>query len=79
VTVRGEMRIHVGSAAEAQVLAAALQADDAALAPCRAEGPFVVVALRGATPMGVLRTLDDALDCLRAAGPAGTSAPKESR
>ncbi|MEA3143831.1 MAG: hypothetical protein QOG31_1155 [Thermoplasmata archaeon] len=81
MSVTGEMRIDAGSAAEAKILAAALQADDAGIAPCRAEGTFVVVSLRSATAMGALRTLDDALECLRAARapPPGTSAPKGSR
>lgn len=70
MSVHGELRIDAGSPAEAQVLAAALQADDADAAAIRAEGTHVVVALRGATAMGVLRTLDDVLECLRAARPA---------
>jgi hypothetical protein len=74
MSVSGEARIDVGSAAEAKVLAAALNADDAAIAPCRAEGRFVVVQVRAATAMGALRTLDDVLDCLR-----GAVAAKESR
>ncbi|MEA3203983.1 MAG: hypothetical protein QOI63_1663 [Thermoplasmata archaeon] len=78
MSVRGELRIDVGSATEARLLAAALTADDAELAPCRAEGTQVVVALRAQSPMGVLRTLDDVLDCLRAARP-GSAGPKESR
>jgi hypothetical protein len=78
MTLHGELRIDAGSAAEAKVLAAALAADDAGLAPCRAEGTNVVVTLRGATAMGALRTLDDVLECLRAARP-GPPASKESR
>ncbi|HEX2066569.1 MAG TPA: hypothetical protein VHI93_07135 [Candidatus Thermoplasmatota archaeon] len=75
---RGEMRIDAGSAGEARVLAAALGADDAAVAPCRAEGRFVVVALDARTPGGALRTLDDALECLRAAR-SPSPATKDSR
>jgi len=70
--VVGELRLDAGSPAEARVLAAALQADDAAHAPCRAEGRHVVVALQGTTALGVLRTLDDVLDCARATRQAGT-------
>jgi hypothetical protein len=76
--VQGEARFDAGSEAEARILAAALQADDGDLAPCRAEGRHVVVTLRGASAMGVLRTLDDAIECLRAARPGGPAA-KESR
>lgn len=85
--VRGEARFDAGSPAEARLLAAALAADDAAIAPCRAEGSQVVVQFTSGSALGLLRSLDDVVECLRAArpppaagaGPVGRPAPKESR
>ena len=82
--VHAELRIDAGSAAEARILAAALRVDDAGMAACRADGQHVVVSLTGTSARGILRGMDDVLECLRAARPtiagasSGTSAPKAS-
>lgn len=54
---------------EAEQLRRSIAADDAGHLTLRVEGATLVVEADSATPLGVLRTLDDVLGCLRAAEP----------
>ncbi len=64
------IRIHCGSAAEARTLQAALAPDDPGHVRSRMEGAILVLEADADSMMGLLRSLDDALGCLRAAGVA---------
>jgi hypothetical protein len=64
------LRIRCADAAEAARLLRALAPDDPGSADLRAEGADLLVAARSASALGALRTVDDVLGCLRAAGPA---------
>jgi hypothetical protein len=63
------LRIRCRDAAEATRLLRALAADDPGHATLRQEGAGLVVEASSATALGLLRTLDDLLGCLRAAEP----------
>jgi len=63
------LRIRCRDAAEAERLRRALAADDPGHAVLGVDGPELLLAAQGATPLGLLRTLDDLLGCLRAAQP----------
>lgn len=66
---QASLRIRMRDAAAAQRLVRSLAADDAGSAAILAEGRDVIVACSAATAMGLLRTLDDLLGCVRAAEP----------
>ena len=67
---RAEVRIACASSTEAHTLLAALAPDDGGHLRSRVEGEALVLDAEADTMMGLLRTLDDALACLRAAGTA---------
>lgn len=60
------LRIQCRSAEEAQQWLAALVADDADALQAAVEDDTLVLHAQARTRMGLLRTLDDALECLRA-------------
>lgn len=66
-TSRAEVRVACGDAAAAAILMAALQADDPGHIDVRVDGSDLVLVATADSRMGLLRTLDDALQCLRAA------------
>ena len=63
------LRLRCRDAAEAERLRLSLAADDDGHASLRVEGAVLVVEARSGTALGLLRTLDDVLGCLRAAEP----------
>lgn len=63
------LRIRCADAAEAGRLLRALAPDDPGGVGLRVEGADLVVDARSPTALGALRTVDDVLGCLRAAGP----------
>lgn len=63
------VRLRLRDAAAAQRMARSLAADDPGSAALAAEGRDVVVACSAASALGLLRTLDDLLGCVRAAEP----------
>lgn len=63
-----EVRIHCGDPDAAARLAAALSPDDAGSVGLAVEESVLVVTVRGQTRLGLLRTLDDVLGCIRATG-----------
>jgi hypothetical protein len=65
VAATGLVRVPFLTAEEARRAAQALEPDNEGLLVSRIEGKDLVLEARG-TAMGVLRTLDDALGCLRA-------------
>jgi hypothetical protein len=64
-----EVRIRLRDAAAAQRAYRALSADDAGHAALAVDGRDLVVVASSASALGLLRTLDDLLGCLRAAEP----------
>lgn len=66
---RAVLRLRCRDSGEAERLRRSLAADDAGHAALRVEGATLVVEADSATALGVLRTLDDLLGCLRAAEP----------
>jgi hypothetical protein len=64
------LRLAFGSPEAARRAQAALAPDDGGLLFTRAEGAVLVLEAASGSPMGLLRTLDDALACLRALGGA---------
>lgn len=72
------LSLDCGDAREAEVLASALRVDDPHLAQVLASGAHVKVHLQATSALGLLRAVDDVLECFRAARPDG-SEPKESR
>lgn len=68
-SAHADVRIRLRDAAAAQRLVRALAADDAGSAAIAADGSDVVVTASGASALGLLRTLDDLLGCVRAAEP----------
>jgi hypothetical protein len=69
MTATGEVRVRLRDAAAAQRALRALQADDAGSAALAVDGRDLVLVASCATPLGLVRTLDDLLGCLRAAEP----------
>lgn len=65
VTHRAVLRVEAG--ADAATLRAALGPDEG-LVRAEAHGTALVVEAAATTPLGLLRTLDDVLVCLRGAG-----------
>lgn len=66
---RAVLRLRCRDSGEADRLRRSLSADDAGHAALRVEGATLVVEAESATALGMLRTLDDLLGCLRAAEP----------
>jgi hypothetical protein len=66
---RAVLRIRCRDSGEAERARRSLAADDDGHAVLRVEGTVLVVEASSATALGVLRTLDDVLGCLRAAEP----------
>jgi len=67
---RATLRLRCRDAAEASRLLRSLAADDPGAARLCADGADLVVEADSATALGLLRTLDDLLGCLRSAEPA---------
>lgn len=63
------LRLRCRDSGEAERLRRSLAPDDAAHAVLRLEGATLVVEAGPQAPLGLLRTLDDLLGCLRAAEP----------
>lgn len=63
------LRVRCRSTEEAERLRRALAADDPGQASIRRDGPVLLLAAESSTALGLLRTLDDLLGCLRAAEP----------
>jgi hypothetical protein len=63
------LRIRCADAVEARRLLRALAPDDPGSAGLAVDGADLTVAVRSATALGALRTVDDVLGCLRAAEP----------
>lgn len=64
-----EVRVRLRDAAAAQRLLRSLEADDAGHAALAVDGRDLVVVAGAGTALGLLRTLDDLLGCVRAAEP----------
>lgn len=64
----GRAAIELGTAADALAKARALAPDNDGLMQARANGNVIRIEARADSVLGLLRTLDDALACLRAAG-----------
>ena len=65
---KGTLKITFPSPAEARTSQAALEPDNAGHLRSRVEGAVLVLEAEADSMMGLLRTLDDALGCLRATG-----------
>jgi hypothetical protein len=63
------LRLRCRDSVEAERLRRSLAPDDAAHATVRVEGATLVVEATSQARLGLLRTLDDLLGCLRAAEP----------
>ncbi len=63
-----ELRLALGSEEAVATAMQALAPDNDGHAGLRADGDVLVVTADSATTMGLLRTLDDVLGCLRALG-----------
>ena len=68
--MRAEARVTLAfaTAEEAQAAAAAIAPDNGGHLRARCEGPLLHLEASADSPMGLLRTLDDAMACLRATG-----------
>lgn len=67
---KGVIRIALADARQAEAANAALRPDSGPHMHSRAEGAILVLEAEAGSPMGLLRTFDDALACLRATGVA---------
>jgi hypothetical protein len=67
--VQAVVRVRCRDEPEARRLLQALAVDDPGAADLRHDGRDIVVRAAGPSALGVLRTLDDLLGCLRAAAP----------
>lgn len=65
---QGHIRVEFGSASQADAARAALEPDNGGHLRARIEGNALVLEAEATTPLGLLRTFDDALACLRATG-----------
>jgi hypothetical protein len=63
------VRLRCADAAEAERLLRALAPDDPGTLRLAVEGRDLLLSVEGPTALGALRTMDDALGCLRAAAP----------
>ncbi len=66
---RAGLHLRCRDSVEAERLRRSLAVDDAGHAVLRVEGATLSVEAQSTTALGVLRTLDDVLGCLRAAEP----------
>ncbi|MEA3166610.1 MAG: hypothetical protein QOJ26_1482 [Thermoplasmata archaeon] len=66
---RAILRLRCRDSGEAERLRRSLAADDAGHAVLRVEGATLCIEAAAPSALGLLRTLDDALGCLRAAEP----------
>lgn len=66
---RAVLRVRCRDSVEAERARQSLAADDDGHAILRVEGLVLVVEAESTTALGLLRTLDDILGCLRAAEP----------
>ncbi|MEK6984772.1 MAG: hypothetical protein AABX89_00090 [Candidatus Thermoplasmatota archaeon] len=62
------LRIEASSAEEARHLVASLAPENGTFLTARVEGAFIVLDAEATTALGLLRTVEDALQCLHAAG-----------
>lgn len=62
------VRIQLGSAAEAERVAAAIAPENEGYLACHLDGASLVLEAEASSAMGLLRTIDDALGCVRATG-----------
>lgn len=69
MTAHAEVRVRLRDGAAAQRLQQSLAADDPEHAACTVEGRDLVLVASAPTALGLLRTLDDVLGCVRAAEP----------
>jgi hypothetical protein len=69
LAVSAVLRLRCRDSGEADRLRQSLAVDDAGHAAFRVEGATLVVEATAASALGLLRTIDDALGCLRAAEP----------
>jgi hypothetical protein len=67
---RAQLRIQFASAAQAQQAGQALAPDHDGHVVWSVEGSFLILEARSDTTLGLVRTLDDALGCIRALGVA---------
>ncbi|MFA5944269.1 MAG: hypothetical protein WC876_07380 [Candidatus Thermoplasmatota archaeon] len=66
---RAVLRLTCRDSGEADRLRRSLAADDAGHARLRVDGGVLVIEAEASSALGVLRTVDDVLGCLRAAEP----------
>lgn len=69
MTAHAEVRVRLRDAASAQRLMQSLLADDDGQAAMAVDGRDLILVASSASAMGLLRTLDDVLGCVRAAQP----------
>lgn len=62
------LTLEFASESDARTVARAIAPDNGTHATCKAIGRRVQVVASADTPMGLLRTLDDLLECVRATG-----------
>lgn len=62
------VRIRLGSVKEAEQIAAAIGPDNDGYLACRLDGASLILEAEAGSAMGLLRTIDDALGCVRATG-----------
>lgn len=62
------VRIRLAHAAEAQRVADAIEPDNDGYLACEVDGANLVLRAEASTAMGLLRTVDDAIGCVRATG-----------
>jgi hypothetical protein len=65
---RAALELGLGSPEQARAVATALLADDPGAIACEARGATLVVRASSPSMMGLLRTLDDVVACVRASG-----------
>lgn len=75
----GTLRIAFPSTAEASDAAAALAPDDGGAIQHHTDGQLLIIQAESASIMGLLRSLDDALTCLRVLEGADEQAVAERR
>ncbi len=64
------VRIRLADAAEAQRVADAIEPDNEGYLACEVDGDTLILRAEAASAMGLLRTVDDAIGCVRATGVA---------
>lgn len=67
---RARVRIQLRSAEEADRVRAALDPDNEGHLECEVDGATLILRAEAGTAMGLLRTVDDAIGCIRATGVA---------